>query len=54
MNIGDVVIFHTRSNDMMNFDGAKCRIIGKTFDGRYKVEFIDYVVTVFPEELTKE
>lgn len=57
LNIGDVVQFHTTSNDMMVANNHKCKIIGiSTMPGSdipvYSVEFTSFIVNAGQEELT--
>lgn len=48
---GQIVTFETRSNDLMNLNGAKCRIVEAYDDGRYLVEFFDVKLNAFSDEL---
>lgn len=52
--VGDILKFNTTNNDMMAMNGATCRIVEKDPDGMYRVEFIDFIVSVYPDELTEE
>lgn len=55
-NIGDMVQFHTTSNDMMAVNDHQCKVVGINklpFSDTevYSVEFTKLVVIAWPDEL---